>query len=304
MLKKFNSFNKNLQFTVDKFENETPHFLDLEIHPDGLTIYRKNTHTGQFVNFSSYSKWNYKTAWIRSLISRAVKICSQNKLTAEFKKIKLFASYNGYPKHIVNSIFKKHKCNDDVSNNNDNVDDEITKLYLSLPYQGIKGEHIVKKMQHKIHHCFKKDITIKLIVTYNTTKLAYFTSTKDRTPKLSESYVVYQFQCPGCSAKYIGETQTTLYKRTQQHGHEQKDSAVYQHLLSCHGYQHTTDIHKIHFEEFNDVAYRINQVRDNTKIIGKTRDWLKLYFMEALAIKDHDPELNNGLKATKKLQLF
>ena len=73
-------------------------------------------------------------------------------------------------------------------------------------------------------------------VQFITTKLAYYTSKKDRIPKLSNSCVVYQFQCPGCSAKYVGETQTTLFKRTPQHGHEQKDSAVYKHLLSCHGY--------------------------------------------------------------------
>ena len=35
---KFNKFDKNLKFTVDIFENCTPHFLDLEISPDGLTI--------------------------------------------------------------------------------------------------------------------------------------------------------------------------------------------------------------------------------------------------------------------------
>ena len=45
VLRKFNSFDNNLQFTVDKFENERPHFLDLEFHPDGLTIYRKDTST-------------------------------------------------------------------------------------------------------------------------------------------------------------------------------------------------------------------------------------------------------------------
>ena len=49
----FNSFHPNLQFTIDKFENKTPHFLDLEIHPGGITIYRKDTHTGQYTNFES-----------------------------------------------------------------------------------------------------------------------------------------------------------------------------------------------------------------------------------------------------------
>ena len=101
-----------------------------------------------------------------------------------------------------------------------------------------------------------------------------------------------------------GETQATPYKRTQQHGHEQKDSAVYKHLVGCQGYQHLTDIIKIDFDEFDDLEYRINHVRENTKIIGKSNDWVTLCFMEALAIKDRVPVLNNGLKATKSLQLF
>ena len=95
-----------LKFTVDKFEHETPHFLDLEIHPDGISVYREDTHTGQFVNFKSFTNWNYKIAWIRSLITRAKVLCSPNKLKQELAKIKLFASYNGHPKRIVNSVFK------------------------------------------------------------------------------------------------------------------------------------------------------------------------------------------------------
>ena len=41
VLKVFNGFDKNLTFTVDRFENETPHSLDLEICPNGLTIFQK-----------------------------------------------------------------------------------------------------------------------------------------------------------------------------------------------------------------------------------------------------------------------
>ena len=33
VFKEFNGLDKNLKFTVDRFENETPHFLDLEICP-------------------------------------------------------------------------------------------------------------------------------------------------------------------------------------------------------------------------------------------------------------------------------
>ena len=86
VVNKFNSFDKNIQFTVDTFENETPHFLDLEIHPDGISIYRKATHTGQFINYTSFTTWNHKTAWIKSLISCAENICLANKLKQEFDK--------------------------------------------------------------------------------------------------------------------------------------------------------------------------------------------------------------------------
>ena len=32
-------FDKNLNFTVDIFDNIVPDFLDIEIHPDDLSIY-------------------------------------------------------------------------------------------------------------------------------------------------------------------------------------------------------------------------------------------------------------------------
>jgi len=35
-----NDFDSNIQFTVDKFDNEIPHFFDIEIAPDDLSIFR------------------------------------------------------------------------------------------------------------------------------------------------------------------------------------------------------------------------------------------------------------------------
>ena len=36
-------------FTVDAFENEKVHFLDLEISKSGTDVFRKSTHTGQYI---------------------------------------------------------------------------------------------------------------------------------------------------------------------------------------------------------------------------------------------------------------
>ena len=57
--KLLNGFDKNLKFTVDLFENEVLHFLDLEMSPDGIWIYGKGTNTGLYVNYTSFVFWTH-----------------------------------------------------------------------------------------------------------------------------------------------------------------------------------------------------------------------------------------------------
>ena len=49
-----NKFDKNLRFTVDMFQNKVPHFLGLELSPDGISIFRKDTNTGLYVNSTNF----------------------------------------------------------------------------------------------------------------------------------------------------------------------------------------------------------------------------------------------------------
>ena len=74
ILKKFNSFDKNIQFTVDKFLNGNVHFLDIKINRNKTDIYFKEAHTGQYTHFTSNTLWRFKTAWTRSLYHRVKKI--------------------------------------------------------------------------------------------------------------------------------------------------------------------------------------------------------------------------------------
>ena len=102
-----NSFHKNLRFTVDRSENKVRHFLDIKMSAQGWTIYRKNTHTGQYVHYDSFTSWNYKTSWICSLVTRDKRICSVNLLPEEISEIKKLAFWNGFPKFISTSIIKR-----------------------------------------------------------------------------------------------------------------------------------------------------------------------------------------------------
>ena len=301
ILSEFNKFHKSLEFTVDKFEDCVPHFLDLEVHRDGISIYRKETHTAQFVHYDSFTKWGHKTAWIRSLVSRAKKLCSPNKLTEEIKCVRKFAAYNGFPKWIAKNLIKQTL--DPQRPPRDEKEDAET-LYMSLTYTGKQAEAIVQRCKKRLTKLFKRDKTVKFEIFFQTTKISFFTSNKDQIPKLSNSGVIYRYTCPGCAKSYIGKTDNTLFNRTKQHGWVQKDSAIRKHFHSCEGWREIVGLFQMEGDTIDTMPFQINTVRDHTEIIGRSKNWLTLAFRESLAIKQFNPELNKGLKSCKDLSLF
>ena len=76
------------------------------------------------------------------------------------------------------------------------------------------------------------------------------------------------------------------------------------HLDVCTAWKDIVGMFAIDGEDVDLRSFQINSVRENTKILKKADNWLKLAFLESLAIKEHDPELNKGLKSCKELALF
>ena len=233
ILREFNNFHWNLEFTVDKFEDCIPHFLDLEIHRDGLSIYRKDTHTAQFVHHDSYTRWNHKIAWIRSLTNRAKKLCSTSKLASELANIKRFAAYNGFPKWIVKSVMKQSQS----ERTRTEPESEEETLYLFLPYNGKEAESIVKRAKKRLTRLFKREKKVRFSISFQSTKMSFYTSNKDKIPLLSNSGIIYKYSCPGCNCSYIGKTENTLFNRTKEHGWRQKDSTIFKHFSNCEAWK-------------------------------------------------------------------
>ena len=172
MLDKFNSFDKNLKFTFDDFQDGNVHFLDLKITEDGIDIFRKNTHTGQYTNVSSFEPFSRKVSWVNSLFFRASKICSNPSLfNNQIMKIKRFMSWNGFPTKVRHFLIKRLKaklCHDHNTTLNGNDDDSAPKIWLKLPYLGRQGEFLVKNLIRKVRRSLK--IYVKIIVVYQTKK--------------------------------------------------------------------------------------------------------------------------------------
>ena len=93
------------------------------------------------------------------------------------------------------------------------------KIFIDLKFSVNTGDRIVKYCIKKLHKYFKKEVTVKFSLHYQTTELCYFTNTKDKTPFLSQWSVIYKFVCPGCTSCYIGKTDRTLHERTKEHAY-------------------------------------------------------------------------------------
>ena len=174
---------------------------------------------------------------------------------------------NRAPDHIIN----------DTSHNN-----QHSTIWLTITFVGDLTTQLVKKLKRKLRRCLI-DPNVDIRIKQKTTKLCFFTSNKDKTPRpLSRSNVVYEFTCPGCNSSYIGKTNRTLLVRTQEHALTDKESAIYKHLHSCDQIKHIQVLYSlpdVFVNENNPLSIAMNKefltqtVRGNTNIIDSDDNW-------------------------------
>ena len=152
ILNTFNTFDSQIQFTVDKFPDNDIHFLDIQILQNGITVYRKPAHTGQYQHYSSYTPWSRKISWISALIYRAHKICSNNELLkAELSNIASFMSWNGFSQKLTRNLLTLFKpsthnpCN--TVTDNSIIEPSTIKIWIHLPFLGKYG-HIYCQLEN------------------------------------------------------------------------------------------------------------------------------------------------------------
>ena len=105
---KLNSLHPALKFTVEKEQNNSLNFLDVSVEKEGTgfltSIYRKPTFTGQYIRWNSFSPKQRKINLIKTLVHRALMICSKTKLGSELDKIKQLLNENGYPEDVITCL--------------------------------------------------------------------------------------------------------------------------------------------------------------------------------------------------------
>ena len=107
-----NSINPYIQFTIEKESDGQLPFLDILLNreEDGsisTSVYRKATHTDQYLCFHSHHPAAHKRAVVRTLMCRAEALSSSGVSRAQEEKLVSQALQgNGYPKGFI----RKHTC--------------------------------------------------------------------------------------------------------------------------------------------------------------------------------------------------
>ena len=277
LLQHINSQDPHIQFTMEPTQQGSLPFLDtlVTIQPHNTfntTIYRKPTHTDQYLHWDSNHHITAKQSVYNTLAHRAKTVSStQDNLKKELTHIKTALHHCQFPSWALKQW--EHKFNqtqpltaqDNSSNNNSNSSNSNKyKATIVVPY--------INKTAEKFKRlCKNRGIQVHFRGT-NTLRTA-LGNPKDKDPKANQTGIIYKYQCPHiqCTSSYIGESGRSLGERVKEHF--KTPSPIHHHS--------TTTGHPMDPNQFNIVHKEVNSLSRTIK--------------EAMFICIQDPPLNRNL---------
>ena len=180
-------------------------------------MYRKPTHTDQYLQWDSHHHLSAKFSVIHTLSLRASTVCSKPELLQQEKDhLRKALTKCKYPKWALDKVEKRlHKSTRQATDGGTTCAQPATneaknKGHIVIPYtQGLCES--IKKIcgRYGIQTHFKGGRTIKSLLV----------SPKDKDPMVNQSGATYWYQCGdlACDDEYIGETSWTFGERYKEH---------------------------------------------------------------------------------------
>ena len=157
------------------------------------------------------------------------------------------------------------------------------KPFICLPYKGAEGEKVLQSFKRSLRSVLSDKVKPRFV--YKGTKIGSFFSVKDKVEYKHQSNLVYGYVPKNETALkdgYIGQTKVRMERRTQEHAHLDKKSAVYK----------------------NSQAKNLEVSSEDFKILEKGfPNLLERRIAESLYVKEYQPKLNDQ-KDSYKLKLF
>ncbi len=207
-----NTQNRDIQFTIEKEQNNAIDFLDMTIYHQQNIIHTKwhikPTNTFLYTHFSSASPSSYKKNAIRALYTRSQKLSSEaHEKTKARELVKTIFLKNGYPEHYIEKVFAE------TDNHDIYLEDERKKLYWKIPYT----TSTYPEIKSKIHSLNKSLKSVVIKPAFTTFKTQIICPNKDKIEQNELSSIVYKYICEQCEACYIGETRRQFKHRINEH---------------------------------------------------------------------------------------
>ena len=118
------------------------------------TVYRKATTNDIYLNWKSFAPSTWKRGTLKTLVVRSYLICSNTLRKKEIDHLKkVFHEKNDYPKWVINQVLNEVEEKHQTSVNNVSEESQVSPVtelkrhLLVLPYQGQKGEFVMKSMK-------------------------------------------------------------------------------------------------------------------------------------------------------------
>ena len=262
-----NNQDKNIKFTREEEEDGTLPFLDTVINKldDGsvkIKIFRKPTHTDQYLHFRLHHPLEHKLSVVRTLLHGSEIVSDPEDRSEEVEHVKKALRNCGYQDWAFFSASNKREKA--TTQGKDPVSKNRTPT-VTLPY--IEGS------SEKLRRAFNTAGVPTAFKPYRTLWQT-LVSPKDKSDKLKQSGTVYELSCLDCESVYIGETGRKLEKRLAEHKSRAagSKSAVNEHVTRSNSTHHID--------------------WDNVKVLQKETKDFPRKVLEAIHIRKKGPNLN------------
>ena len=215
----------NIKFTNESMEEDHIPFLDADamLLPDGsLTtkVYRKATHTNQYLSFESHHPTTHKLSVVRTLLDRCETLVMGPEDKAEEEKtITQALTTCGYPKWTFRRVKKQLEQRSAApkgATTKKKEDSQKSRGHIVLPYVSNLSEKMATVLKtYNISSSYKPHTTIKQRLVHP----------KDKVEKEDKCGCVYQISCSNCKSVYIGETGRKFGIRCDEHKKDVEDNA-------------------------------------------------------------------------------
>ena len=272
----------SIKFTYEKESEGRMPFLDTYIvkREDGtvkLLVYRKPTHTDQYLNYNSHHPLHQKLGVIRTLLDRKEHIVTEEADRKEEEQNVVEAlTFCGYPTWTFDKVkTQKENTSAKKSKEKRKKDDNTQSMgMVVLPY--------VKGVTERVSRTMKKYNISTAMKPYNTIRKE-LVHPKDKRDPLNTTHALYAVPCKNCDLSYIGETGRKFGTRLDEHRTEVEKTC--QTVVTRASRKESLSV--THKSAITDHVVDSNHVIgwEESKVIGTEQDKYKRWIREAIEIR-------------------